>query len=471
MVEQPDGEGWPDPDIPADGGDEETDSSTSVDQLSPAEARAVRQLADHDIGLTRIHADALEFATHPKLNPRPMYSTFLDRAHVDSLLQQLDSGVRHSSKWTGIAIPDRGYCEVLIRLNESSPSLYLLRRFSQLVPDSVEVNCRHSGDAGPLALFFPSRNRDSRPVKIHLCNGRICLEVSGPTPACHVLANLSATSASTSVSISQSQPRSVLSIKLDFDERMKLEELEAKTEAMLNSFIYELEVRNGIRLRLLRWPANPDSRRPIRRERPNTVVRFPEIKIEPEVAVLFNFAGSAIDNPPLSFLSYYQVLENFFPIAGRRSALKKLELELSDPRFDKHQDKYLMRLLSVGENAASSSEAVHLRVLLEEFVRGDSLRNFFVESDWGKYFTKTGPIRGIDENINLDNKQKSLSWQVADRVYRIRNRIVHAKDDPKFEDVPALLPQSGEAEALWPDIELVKFLASEVILSAQLRGQ
>ncbi|MFJ9980214.1 hypothetical protein [Streptomyces cyaneofuscatus] len=171
----------------------------------------------------------------------------------------------------------------------------------------------------------------------------------------------------------------------------------------------------------------------------------------------------------MAFLSYYQVLENFFPVATRRSALRKLELELSDQRFDRHQDKFLMRILAVGENAASSSESTQLRVLLEEFVRGGSLQDFFTERDWGKHFTKNGPIRGITDPINPENRQVSLSQQVADRVYKIRNRIVHAKDDPKFDSVPALLPQSDEAESLWPDIELVRLLAFEVILSTQTR--
>jgi hypothetical protein len=129
-----------------------------------------------------------------------------------------------------------------------------------------------------------------------------------------------------------------------------------------------------------------------------------------------------------------------------------------------------MRLLDVGENAAAASEAAHLKMLLEEFVRKDVLDSFFSENHWGKHFTKQGPIKGITENINLENKQTPLAHQVAERVYRIRNRIVHAKDDPKYQNTPALLPQSDEAEALWPDIDLVRLLACEVILSAQVRS-
>ncbi|WP_159049310.1 hypothetical protein [Streptomyces canus] len=147
--------------------------------------------------------------------------------------------------------------------------------------------------------------------------------------------------------------------------------------------------------------------------------------------------------------------------------MRQLELELSDQRFDASQDKYLMRILSVAENAASSSESTQLRVLLQEFVRGGVLQDFFTEHDWGKYFSKQGPIKGIPDSINPENRNAPLAHQVADRVYRIRNRIVHSKDDPKYQNVPALLPQSDEAEALGPDIDLVRLLAFEVILSTQ----
>jgi hypothetical protein len=59
------------------------------------------------------------------------------------------------------------------------------------------------------------------------------------------------------------------------------------------------------------------------------------------------------------------------------------------------------------------------------------------------------------------NAEQSLSDQVADRVYQIRNRIVHAKKDRRF--APALLPRSTESNALIPDVLLVRLLATEAI--------
>lgn len=426
-----------------------------------SEARMIRKLAEHDIGLVSARSDSFKFSAHSKWGPVTR-EVHLPRAHHTTLLTQLENGVEHSTKWAGIAIPSEGYLEVLVGPNQAQmPTTFLGRRLARLVADNLDSECaRHPEANRPPSLEFFRTQPGERTPRIHLTGEDACLEISGPSPACHVLANIGF----------RETPRYALSVRIFHDREMRLGQLESAAEALLNSLMYELDVRNRLNIRPAKWPGQADRRRPASTDQPERIVRFPEIKVESEVSVLFGFAGSATGNPPLSFLSYYQVLENYFPVAGKRSALRKIELELTDPRFDRRSDKHLMRLLNVGENAAAASEATHLKTLLEEFVRGDDLLRFFVDNDWGKHFTKQGPIKGITENINPENRQTPLSHQVAERVYRIRNRIVHAKDDPKYQNTPALLPQSDEAEALWPDIDLVRFLACEVILSAQVRS-
>ena len=63
--------------------------------------------------------------------------------------------------------------------------------------------------------------------------------------------------------------------------------------------------------------------------------------------------------------------------------------------------------------------------------------------------------------INVNSP--SFLDEVADRVYQIRNRIVHAKGDPRYREARVLLLRTHEAHSLWPDVELMRFLASEAI--------
>ncbi|MEU9964865.1 hypothetical protein [Streptomyces malaysiensis] len=450
-----------------DWGDAELSEESEQGENSPpaaetaSERRMIRELAEHNIGLKNTTVDSFQFSAHPKWNSTIHREVRLPRSHHATLLTQLQKKVEHTKRWAGIMTPSEGYLEVLLGPNQAQmPPSYISRRLSALVADSTESECtrRHEPDNSSSVHFRRFRD-ENRPVKIHLTGEDACIEISGPSPACHILTNYGFSD----------RPRYATSLRIFYDRPMKPEELEASAEPLIASFLYELDVRNQLNMRPPKWPSQTDRRRPANAEQPERIVRFPETVIEPEVSVLFRFAGSATENPPLAFLSYYQVLESFFPVAGRRSALKKIERELTNPLFNRRNDKHLVRLLNVGESAATASEAAHLKMLLDEFVRRDILADFFKENHWGKHFTKQGPIKGIEENINLENRQTPLTHQVAERVYRIRNRIVHAKDDPKYQETPALLPQSDEAEALWPDINLVRLLVCEVILSDQVR--
>ncbi|MER6366494.1 hypothetical protein [Kitasatospora sp. NPDC001527] len=427
----------------------------------PLETLLVEKLDKMGFGLLGIMNSSLAFKANSKWGGRLSLEVHLPKEYCEVLSTQLRGKVESCTSLAGIVIPEQGYIEVLVRPNQASsmPTTFLVRRLSVLSSDS-DVDCPNGcSEAGFPSLRLYRIQQGSEEVQIRLHGKDACLQISGPSPACHILSNYGY----------RESPRHVLSIRAIFGKKMSRTEIEESFEPLLNSLLYELDVRNHVILRPVKWRSRAERRRSSITRDPVKTVRYPEIRVNPETSVLFGFAGSATGNPPLAFLSYYQILESFFPLAGRRSALNLLKVELSDPLFDRRQDRHLMRLLAVGESAAAASESAQLKVLIDEFVRPGKLREFF-EDDWEKHFTKVGPIKGISENINLENRQTPLASQVAERVYRIRNRIVHAKDDPKYDSVPALLPQSDEAESLWPDIELVRLLAYEVILSIQTRG-
>lgn len=258
----------------------------------------------------------------------------------------------------------------------------------------------------------------------------------------------------------------LLTVKVAYDTVVNESVLITASDSLIRSLVYELDVRNGLIVgtdtRDLPRQARVMARR--RTQRMETI-RYPRVKIDHETANLFNFASQATDNPPLAFLSYYQTLEYFIPTAVRQSAFKKIRRELQDPTFDQERDSCLLRIVATAEQLVAVSESHQFRTLVREYVRPDRLQEFFA-LDWGHYFSKRGPIQGV-EHINLQNVSKDICDQVADRIYQIRNRIVHAKDDPRYEQTRVLLPRSQEAEALGPDVQLVRLLATEAISCAQ----
>jgi len=70
----------------------------------------------------------------------------------------------------------------------------------------------------------------------------------------------------------------------------------------------------------------------------------------------------------------------------------------------------------------------------------------------------------------VNDKNDKLTNQVANRIYDLRNRVVHAKEDGgPAVGVEVLLPFSAESERLTADVALIRFIAQKVII-ADRRG-
>ena len=66
--------------------------------------------------------------------------------------------------------------------------------------------------------------------------------------------------------------------------------------------------------------------------------------------------------------------------------------------------------------------------------------------------------------IPVSNPNLDLRADVADRLYDIRCKIVHTKNENTEEDISMILPFSDEAEYLSHDIDLAEYVASRVLI-------
>jgi len=67
--------------------------------------------------------------------------------------------------------------------------------------------------------------------------------------------------------------------------------------------------------------------------------------------------------------------------------------------------------------------------------------------------------------IPINKPRADLRNEVADRIYDIRCKIVHTKGGGEGE-LELLLPFSKEAELLYYDIELIQYVARQVLIAA-----
>jgi hypothetical protein len=214
-------------------------------------------------------------------------------------------------------------------------------------------------------------------------------------------------------------------------------------------------------------------RRPLRRPRrePNLAsdLQYPRTEFDGPPISLYWYGRSASGMPLLQFLAFYQVIEFYFPIYSRAEAQRKLKAILKSPTFRGDRDADINQLLSaihVSRSGAYGDELSQLRATIMECIDSASLREF-LSSDPERLEFYTGKTKTSYHKIPIaDTPSADLRDHVARRIYDIRCRIVHTKIDPRDPDVQLLLPFSREAEQLSFDIELVQYLAQQVLIAA-----
>ncbi|MFG2091870.1 MULTISPECIES: hypothetical protein [unclassified Spirillospora] len=183
---------------------------------------------------------------------------------------------------------------------------------------------------------------------------------------------------------------------------------------------------------------------------------------------LYRYARSALGMPLLQYLAYYQVLEFHFPMYSRRDALDKLKNELRDPSFDASDDSHLSRILLLASRSGKGygGERDQLKATIRNCVDVERLRGYISDDPERKpHFVNSKAIKNV-ARIDLGNPKTDIIDQVANRVYDLRCRIVHAKDGDASDLPELILPFSREASLLGADIDLVQFLAQRVLIAS-----
>ncbi|MEU1435007.1 hypothetical protein ABZ438_13020 [Streptomyces sp. NPDC005786] len=422
---------------------DESDDPTEFETLTAEELEAIDKIGEHGFKFISLNENSLVF-TRGESERR---YTGAHRHKIEEIARALKNDVREHEDALGIVSTNDQYVEFFVRdvrrggvpIGASNP------RWNQSTG-----NCGHE----------VSLTEDGRSFHISNTDEKACIELSPTTAIASFLIAYSFTSRHAA------RPLRGHTLKVFFSEARSENELAQEAIDLTERLCFELDAAHGIQMVVaprerfrVTIPRTPAPEGGIR-------VRFPKMRLPREVSALFSFAGEAADNPPFMFLSYYQVLEYHLPLAARKEGLKSIRRELQSLNFDEKDDASILRLLNCAERNRNSGEEDQMKMLITECVRGDILREFFDKGNHGQHFTRRGPISGVPP-INSSSTNETLEVQVAKRVYALRNRIVHAKDNPKYAEMPVLLPRSKEAGLLAPDIHLVRLLAIEVVVDSQ----
>lgn len=207
-------------------------------------------------------------------------------------------------------------------------------------------------------------------------------------------------------------------------------------------------------------------------ERPNSPPKFPRIRYAGQALELYQYGRSAAALPLLEYLAYYQSLEYFFPFFAKEQTVHSVRSQLLHPGFDARNDAELNKLINLAASSARSGmgERDQLRATIRACMTEADVRDFIgsVEEYTDHFCSKKQKIKGVG-TFHLSGNQADIRDQAADRIYAIRCRIVHAKQDGGANSQDVLLPSSAETGSLQADVELIRLVAQRALIARAAR--
>lgn len=314
--------------------------------------------------------------------------------------------------------------------------------------DTAEGEAVHDSLLGIIAEMTKSR----LDWKLSVDDSETVIELSPPSPA-FIALHLSFGQAPISLKIRQ--------------EGMTKQAGEILLSGIARDFLIDLDIAFGVDLHLRSRDADPPR---LQRRYRKSPIEFPSNRYSPEVKELYSYASAASGFPLLQYLSYYQILENNFYRFSHSATIHAAQTLLRDPRFDIANEDDIAGLLSAIEAPARQKRELDLlNETLVQSVDAATLARFVSSVDSSSLVQKKQTIKGVSP---LDVNISVVHESIAARVYAIRNRIVHSKDFDDRSKVEPLLPSSAEADALGPDLELIRWLAQRALIhNGHLRGR
>lgn len=242
-------------------------------------------------------------------------------------------------------------------------------------------------------------------------------------------------------------------------------EIEQLERFALNLFL-SIEVNLDIACRLVQSTRRRVRRGPVRDA---ASIAFPRIEYAKEPLSLFLYGRSVPQLPLLEFLSYYQVLEYFFPIYSQREAIVRIRHELLNPAFSVSTDGSITRLIAAATPSlqTNASEISQLKHTIRGVITESDVREY-LDSDVAitEYFRKNAQVLKDCPKVSTTDSHTNLLDQVAERMYDVRCRIVHTKQDGGAVGKAVLVATSPEVKLIGRDIDLARLLARRAVIAS-----
>lgn len=246
-----------------------------------------------------------------------------------------------------------------------------------------------------------------------------------------------------------------LTVKINSNRKIQIDDY----KKLLTSFIFSINYNRSLPLIEFRFIDNII--KPPKRLHPNEI-EVPK-RIYNQKPLYYYQQALATDNPVLEFLSFYQVIEYFYEIVSQEDLIEGVKRKITHPQFsskNKNGIKDLVKYIKGSENRYTEQNALHL--VLKKYLNKDKLKKDLKEYDYDYYHYL------INENVNFADapslkigEKESFIYKLAQRIYMIRNSLIHSKEGEKN----AYIPFSDNEEELIKQLILMRFVAEQIIIN------
>lgn len=176
------------------------------------------------------------------------------------------------------------------------------------------------------------------------------------------------------------------------------------------------------------------------------------------------------DSALLQFMSFYHVLEHFFEEIYSQDLIDATRDKITNPGFSYKRKKDLRDLIKFIEKKSrqrgedfSHHEKEALKLTLEKYLYIENIKTQIEKYDETliDYYKNNVVIFSHGDKVDLTLNQQDLIFEnLASRIYKTRNSIVHSKEGNK----PRYVPFKHDKELI-KEMPLLRFVAEDIIIN------
>ncbi len=251
--------------------------------------------------------------------------------------------------------------------------------------------------------------------------------------------------------------RSMVSIKVFSPIENPIGSDSNKMSKIADSAMYNISYVKGISVtRIKSWERQT---RPLN-EKTKDEPKFPKKTYESDLISQYQEAIGE-ENLVYGYLGFYKILEYCFSETKEKELHQRIRNVLTGPAFDGAETSHLRKLAStIIKYENKNQEKAQLLMVLREHFTELELNEWITEfnSRNNRHFSSS--TQCLDDVCIITHQIQGTYLQITERIYQIRNAIVHNKEEKHIRYVP----QSGFDRLLHNDIKLVKHIAEGLIV-------